>query len=601
MITQEEYDAKLKELDSSEDAEEAELFGPGVGLKGPFSKDIYHSLGASTDRQVMEKMSEILSSFLHALPKSHPGRGKYAAAGSSDNAGNFGPGERKEDLIKQKGPGMEFSDTMGQSGRTRKGISGIQDTGVHKALSKSLDGIYKRMLKKPFAETRPEHLVPVDSLTRTGEDITKVLHGLRETTALRKGYDNDFDSLASQYHAIKSHAKSVEDEGPGAKPLNKFQTELAKRIEGSWKKAGERLKVTAGELARRTTAAKSSNELDYLRKSHASTMKNLEKHAELSSKGADYQGDASHQIAQELHENTLKLERFLDKDIALKGRKGTGYKGGDTVTPREALAQLMERQKQLDDIRKKISRRKEDVQKSIDGLDAQIEGWTHDLNYAKKHGGVGIDNVTQQRWAKAFLSMLMHNFMWIWDRNMEAFERQFNARASEYYKFLDDHKDILGTFNNGRVSKAITFVSDLLRDPERLPTKYRTANKTAEMKRLLDLRRKLFLYKYSLANIGVLTTGFEDYADEKGIVVKDGIAELTKYDTELKHKETATENELAQAVDAFQRSNPELVAALEQLGVAKQASINAQFTDMGLRTVSMKAIQRIAKAFSKGA
>jgi hypothetical protein len=112
----------------------------------------------------------------------------------------------------------------------------------------------------------------------------------------------------------------------------------------------------------------------------------------------------------------------------------------------------------------------------------------------------------------------------------------YNAKPEDYFDFLETHQKSLGMFNNPKISVSIQFTQDLLKSKFLERNRYRTPAQKEMVKRLLDDRRKLFLYKYSLTHLENFLNGLSDFISQEKVPFEGDLRSEQTKTLEVLHK-----------------------------------------------------------------
>jgi hypothetical protein len=181
------------------------------------------------------------------------------------------------------------------------------------------------------------------------------------------------------------------------------------------------------------------------------------------------------------------------------------------------------------------------------------------LNHAKANNGDGLTEDLEKHWVILYLTTLMHWIMETWKKNEDLFMISYGADREDYRNFLSAHQESLGIFNNSRVSEAIMFTQQLIDSDMLKADKYRTAEQKQRIRKLLDDRRKLFLYKYSLTHLHNFIAGMNGFLKADGI---SGIRDLDEAERKLQAGIHRKEQEAAGVIANFITESDEVKETL---------------------------------------
>lgn len=373
------------------------------------------------------------------------------------------------------------------------------------------------------------------------------------------GFGSNFDNLAGAYHATRKHLQSTAQKGMNISPsLDKHITALAAR----WEKMGERLEKRLTVLAMRHGAAKvdpkaSSDHKHALSTALQDTTETLNRHKELTNAGADWEPDSDTiDMASKLHQANLEVKDRLDSVVGIIGSGETKFRGGaykvsevyDTLNKGiEAVSTSQFHARQL------VSH----FQKMIEELDKQIHSYQEMLQHIREEGSsTGLSDLVLENFAKQYISKLFEWIMDMWNKNPYAFEVHFGGSNMDYNKFFEMHKEELGVRNNKRISRAIIYISNMVKDLKFITRKL-YPQEMRELRVLLNTRDKLFRDKYSLSAAGIVKDGIYAFLGDNDISPKElggPGAQFEKAVGTHAKVEAADEAQLVQGVEVFQRS-----------------------------------------------
>lgn len=389
---------------------------------------------------------------------------------------------------------------------------------VIRALKDSYDKIVKSQGKgRTLPETKVDSF-PVDSLQNSSRGALEAIRHFQKANGIRKRSPKmTIDDLASQVHAINRHESKH-----GPSKLSDSQKKIINTIKSRWSKMEGTLEKSIKDIESKIKNAEKSNAedhvIDALKGRKEQLSKDLTKHAELSKKGAGYEGDKVHNLLSDLHQISLEVEQRMEEFVELSGREGTGY-AKDQVKASEALSQLHEALKRLGEGQAKLRNAQDLAHNEIERLDDLIDGWSKSLSHAKANGGNGLSEQEERMWSRMFLNQIMHWLMWVWNRNADRFEKVFNAREEDFDKFSKAVQSRVGMFNNPRVNKLMMQLTETIDQVggERYKNMPEAAKK--KLKSLKNARSRLFMYKYSLSHLKDLMDNIRVWADKHDLEV----------------------------------------------------------------------------------
>lgn len=440
--------------------------------------------------------------------------------------------------VKEGGPSIKHPDIQARRSVVRSLFDAYNDYVKHHGKGKSIkESEHYQRSRDPFARMGGSTKM-ISSMRDSHQNILDAIHHFRNNTKVNAGHSMDFADKAAQYHAALNHEKEVDSlmdtpEAENLKLMDKH-TSFLTSIKSSWNKLVEKEKKAKDTLQGLYDKAIKEGASSEVIKHHGDRLnrakENLDMADKLNAQGADYQGDDTHNLLKSLFQDSMKMDLEMNKAITLLGKAGTGYEGGDKITTEQAMQHLMEAENQMSNKAAQRRNIKDNAQDKVDSLYDRLRMEKEFLKQAKANNGDGLSDGMTRHWVYIYTTSLMHWLMVTWRKNEDAFAIMYNAKPEDYFDFLETHQKSLGMFNNPKISVSILFTQDLLKGKFLERNRYRTPAQKEMVKRLLDDRRKLFLYKYSLTHLENFLSGLSDFISQ----------EKVPFEGDLKNEQTKT-------------------------------------------------------------
>ena len=445
---------------------------------------------------------------------------------------------------KESGPSIKHPDIQARKSVVRSLFDAYNDYVKNYGKGKSIkESDHHQRSRDPFARMGGSTKM-ISSMRDSHQNVLDAIKHFRSNTKVNAGHSMDFADKAAQYHAALNHEKEVDSlmdtpEAENLKLMDKH-TSFLTSIKSSWNKLVEKEKKAKDTLQGLYDKAIKEGASSDVIKHHGDRLnrakENLDIADNLNTHGADYQGSDTHNLLKNLFQDSMKMDLEMNKAITLLGKAGTGYEGGDRISTEQAMQHLMEAENQM--ANKSAQRRniKDNARDKVDSLYDRLRMEKEFLKQAKANNGDGLSNDMTRHWVYIYTTSLMHWLMVTWRKNEDAFSIMYNAKPEDYFDFLETHQKSLGMFNNPKISVSIQFTQDLLKSKFLERNRYRTPAQKEMVKRLLDDRRKLFLYKYSLTHLENFLNGLSDFISQEKVPFEGDLRSEQTKTLEVLHK-----------------------------------------------------------------
>lgn len=519
------------------------------------------------------------------LPASKETSALTKTASGSDDAGVHGNEDWLESSVSKNYIGDQkiYKPEDSESVGDHKDI--IESKRAFKALKRGVDKIIKYKGKGKLLDEVRTDALPEDSMLGAARKIKDaVTHWHTNTGMTRDTGDDNLEELAAQYKAVDRH------ELKHGNNISRDQQRMLDEIKNRWNKLGGNLKRNEGILSKQIDSLDGLDGdpdvvkfLGYLKEKHNDAKSRLAEHTLITKEKSNHIANDIQQMLVELHTTSLDIEKRMNSFIKIVEEDGTE----STLQATDALAQLEEVVNELTRSQAKKRAVQENSKKIIDRVDDDIQNWQRMLSYAKKNEGNGLSPVEEERWTRELMAQVMHWVMWVWNRNSDKFESAFNATDADYEKISQGIQDKVGLFNNPRVNKIMMQLTNMIDELKEVSYNALTAKQKKLLRMLKNERSRLYMYKYSLANIIGVKESVEEWGEKHGIDLKsseekeinNAIKDTTSHCSTLVANTAAMLQSTAVTLEGLDKKekvgNPEIVKAAAKFSSLSNGSLTA--------------------------